>query len=50
MHLRAPNGISHGTGLYVLTPQRRPHLRDDPLREQRAPWFGLPRSLPTTHL
>ena len=36
-YLRAPNGISHGTGLYVLTLDRRPDLRHDPLREQRAP-------------
>jgi RNA polymerase sigma-70 factor (TIGR02960 family) len=45
-YLRAPNGISHGTGLYVLT------LTGDQIRamtrfENRVlPWFGLPRSLP----
>ncbi len=36
-YVRAPNGISHGVGLFVLDPHRRPDLRHDPLREQRAP-------------
>ena len=46
-YLRAPNGISHGIGLYVLT------LTGDRIcamtRFEKAvlPWFGLPRSLPT---
>ena len=46
-YLRAPNGISHGMGLYVLT------LTGDRIcamtRFEKAvlPWFGLPRSLPT---
>ncbi|WP_406282264.1 sigma-70 family RNA polymerase sigma factor [Nocardia sp. NBC_00881] len=46
-YLRAPNGISHGTGLYVLT------LAGDRIRAMTRfdnavlPWFGLPRSLPT---
>jgi RNA polymerase sigma-70 factor (ECF subfamily) len=45
-YLRAPNGIRHGTGLFVLT------LSDDRICamtrfESRVyPWFGLPRSLP----
>jgi len=46
-YLRAPHGISHGTGLYVLT------LAGDQIRAMTAfdnsvlPWFGLPRSLPS---
>ena len=32
----APTGVRHGTGLFVLTLSRRPDLRHDPLREQRA--------------
>ena len=35
-YLRAPAGIRHGTGLYVLTLTGDRDLRDDPLREQRA--------------
>src|SRR5262249_57395259 len=34
-YLRAPVGISHRAGLYVLS--GRPDLRPDPLRQQRAP-------------
>ena len=36
-YLRAPNGISHGMGLYVLTPkiQWRTDLHRDPVREHR---------------
>jgi RNA polymerase sigma-70 factor (TIGR02960 family) len=46
-YLRAPNGISHGIGLYVLT------LRGDRIcamtrfENSVLPWFGLPRSLPS---
>ncbi|MFE9450191.1 sigma-70 family RNA polymerase sigma factor [Streptomyces sp. NPDC006739] len=46
-YLRAPSGISHGTGLYVLT------LADDHISAMTRfdssvlPWFGLPRSLPS---
>jgi RNA polymerase sigma-70 factor (TIGR02960 family) len=46
-YLRAPDGIRHGTGLYVLT------LTDDRICAMTRfdnsvlPWFGLPRSLPT---
>jgi hypothetical protein len=46
-YLRGPDGIRHGTGLYVLT------LDGDRICamfrfEASAPvWFGLPRSLPT---
>jgi RNA polymerase sigma-70 factor (TIGR02960 family) len=45
-YLRAPTGIRHGTGLYVLT------LAGDRIRAMTRfdnsvlPWFGLPRSLP----
>jgi RNA polymerase sigma-70 factor (TIGR02960 family) len=45
-YLRAPNGISHGVGLYVLT------LTGDRVKAMTRfensvlPWFGLPRSLP----
>jgi RNA polymerase sigma-70 factor (ECF subfamily) len=46
-YLRAPNGISHGAGLYVLT------LAGDRISAMTRfdnsvlPWFGLPRSLPS---
>ena len=46
-YLRAPNGISHGVGLYVLA------LADDRICAMTRfdnsvlPWFGLPRSLPS---
>ena len=36
-YLRAPTGIRHGTGLLRPHPHRRPDLRHDPLRQQRAP-------------
>jgi RNA polymerase sigma-70 factor (TIGR02960 family) len=46
-YLRAPTGIRHGTGLFVLT------LTGDRIRAFTRfdnvvlPWFGLPRSLPS---
>jgi RNA polymerase sigma-70 factor (TIGR02960 family) len=46
-YLRAPTGIRHGTGLFVLT------LTSDRIRtftrfdNSVLPWFGLPRSLPS---
>jgi RNA polymerase sigma-70 factor (TIGR02960 family) len=46
-YLRAPTGIRHGVGLYVLT------LTGDRIRaltrfdNSVLPWFGLPRSLPS---
>jgi RNA polymerase sigma-70 factor (ECF subfamily) len=46
-YLRAPNGVSHGTGVIVLT------LAGDGIcalirfEKSALPWFGLPRSLPT---
>jgi RNA polymerase sigma-70 factor (TIGR02960 family) len=46
-YLRAPTGIRHGVGLYVLT------LTGDRIRAMTRfesnvlPWFGLPRSLPS---
>jgi hypothetical protein len=45
-YLRAPAGLRHGTGLYVLT------LAGGRIRAMTRfetgvlPWFGLPRSLP----
>jgi len=45
-YVRAPDGIRHGIGLYVLT------LSGDRIRAMVRfeasvlPWFGLPRSLP----
>jgi RNA polymerase sigma-70 factor (ECF subfamily) len=46
-YLRAPAGIRHGTGLFVLTlagDQIRAFTRFD---NSVLPWFGLPRSLPS---
>jgi RNA polymerase sigma-70 factor (TIGR02960 family) len=48
-YLRAPTGIRHGTGLFVLT------LTGDRIRAMTRfdnsvlPWFGLPRSLPSRY-
>ena len=45
-YLRGPDGVSHGTGLFVLT------LAGDRISALTRfdtsvlPWFGLPRSLP----
>jgi SnoaL-like domain len=47
VYLRAPEGVRHGTGLYVLS------LAGDRIRAMTRfeasalPWFGLPRSLPS---
>jgi RNA polymerase sigma-70 factor (ECF subfamily) len=46
-YLRAPTGIRHGTGLFVLTltgERIRAFTRFD---NSVLPWFGLPRSLPS---
>jgi len=46
-YLRAPNGVSHGVGLYVLT--RRGDRISAMTRFENSvfPWFELPRSLPS---
>ncbi|MFI5908429.1 sigma-70 family RNA polymerase sigma factor [Dactylosporangium sp. NPDC051541] len=47
VYLRTPTGISHGTGLFVLTlsgERIRAMTRFD---NSVLPWFGLPRSLPS---
>ena len=36
-YLRGPAGVSHGVGLLRSRPRWRPHLRHDPVREQRLP-------------
>jgi RNA polymerase sigma-70 factor (TIGR02960 family) len=45
-YLRAPNGISHGIGLYVLTITGDRICAMTRFENSVLPWFGLPRSLP----
>ena len=44
---RAPGGISHGTGLYVLTLTGDRICAMTRFENTVLPSFGLPRSLPT---
>ena len=46
-YLRAPAGIRHGTGLYVLTLTGDRICALTRFDNSVLPWFGLPRSLPT---
>jgi RNA polymerase sigma-70 factor (TIGR02960 family) len=46
-YLRASNGISHGTGLYVLTLSGDRICAMTRFENTVLPWFGLPRSLQT---
>ncbi len=45
-YLRAPTGIRHGTGLYVLTLTADRICGMTRFDTSVLPWFGLPRSLP----
>jgi RNA polymerase sigma-70 factor (TIGR02960 family) len=45
-YLRAPNGISHGMSLYVLTLAGDRICAMTRFENTVLPWFGLPRSLP----
>jgi RNA polymerase sigma-70 factor (TIGR02960 family) len=46
-YLRAPNGISHGVGLYVLTLTGDRICAMTRFDNSVLSWFGLPRSLPS---
>jgi RNA polymerase sigma-70 factor (ECF subfamily) len=46
-YLRAPDGISHGVGLYVLTLTGDRICAMTRFDNNVLPWFGLPRSLPS---
>ena len=46
-YLRAPGGIRHGTGLYVLTLAGDRICAMTRFENTVLPWFGLPRSLPS---
>jgi RNA polymerase sigma-70 factor (ECF subfamily) len=46
-YLRAPTGISHGVGLYVLTLTGERISAMTRFENSVLPWFGLPRSLPS---
>jgi RNA polymerase sigma-70 factor (TIGR02960 family) len=46
-YLRAPEGIRHGTGLYVLTLTGDRICAMTRFDNSVLPWFGLPRSLPS---
>ncbi len=46
-YLRAPTGISHGVGLYVLTLTGGRISAMTRFENSVLPWFGLPRSLPS---
>ena len=47
VYLRAPNGIRHGTGLYVLALTGDRICAMTRFEAGVLPWFGLPRSLPS---
>ena len=46
-YLRAPTGLRHGTGLYVLTLTGDRISAMTRFENSVLPWFGLPRSLPS---
>jgi RNA polymerase sigma-70 factor (TIGR02960 family) len=46
-YLRTPAGVSHGTGLYVLTLTGDRICALTRFENSVLPWFGLPRSLPS---
>jgi RNA polymerase sigma-70 factor (TIGR02960 family) len=46
-YLRAPNGIRHGIGLYVITLTGDRICAITRFENSVLPWFGLPRSLPS---
>jgi RNA polymerase sigma-70 factor (ECF subfamily) len=46
-YLRAPAGVRHGTGLYVLTLTGERICAMTRFDNSVLPWFGLPRSLPS---
>ncbi len=46
-YLRAPDGISHGVGVYVLTLTGDRISAMTRFENSVLPWFGLPRSLPS---
>jgi hypothetical protein len=46
-YLRAPAGIRHGTGLFVLTLTGDRICAITRFDNSVLPWFGLPRSLPS---
>jgi len=46
-YLRAPTGLRHGTGLYVLTLTGDRICAMTRFDNSVLPWFGLPRSLPS---
>jgi RNA polymerase sigma-70 factor (TIGR02960 family) len=46
-YVRAPDGISHGTGLFVLTLAGDRICAMPRFENSVLPWFGLPRSLPS---
>jgi RNA polymerase sigma-70 factor (ECF subfamily) len=46
-YLRAPNGVRHGTGLFVVTLAAGRICAMTHFENRVYPWFGLPRSLPS---
>jgi RNA polymerase sigma-70 factor (TIGR02960 family) len=46
-YLRSPGGISHGTGMFVLTLTGDQVCAMTRFENSVLPWFGLPRSLPS---
>jgi RNA polymerase sigma-70 factor (TIGR02960 family) len=46
-YLRSPTGVSHGTGLYVITVDGARISALTRFDNSVLPWFGLPRSLPS---
>jgi RNA polymerase sigma-70 factor (ECF subfamily) len=49
-YVRAPDGIGHGTGLFVLTLSGDRICALTRFENSVLPWFGLPRSLPSRQL
>jgi len=47
-YLRTPGGVSHGVGLYVLTLTGDRICAMTRFEKDVLPWFGLPRSLPSS--
>jgi hypothetical protein len=48
LYVHAPDGVRHGTGLVVLTLAGDPICAMTRFENSVLPWFGLPRSLPSS--
>jgi hypothetical protein len=48
LYIRAPDGVRHGSGLVVLTLAGDRVCAMTRFENSVLPWFGLPRSLPSS--